>query len=68
MPSSLYMSSFWEGGRGRDRTRDFVFEEKYVDIRIVIGIDQDLVLDLVQDTIDQDNIGKPLIQEIIPEE
>lgn len=59
---------FLRRGRGRDITRDFDFEKKYVDIRIVIGIDQDFILDLVQDTIDQDDIGKPLIQEIIPEE
>ena len=39
--------------------RDFVFEEKYVDILIgVIGIDQDLSPDFVQDTTDQDNIGE----------
>ncbi|KAJ4728701.1 Retrovirus-related Pol polyprotein from transposon TNT 1-94 [Melia azedarach] len=52
----------------RDNVRDFVFEEEYIDIPTgVIGIDQDLILDLVQDT-NQDNVGEPLIQEIVPEE
>ncbi|KAJ4719033.1 Retrovirus-related Pol polyprotein from transposon TNT 1-94 [Melia azedarach] len=51
-----------------DNIRDFVFKEEYVDIPIgVIGIDQDLIPDLVQDT-NQDNDGEPPIQEIVPEE
>ena len=45
-----------------DTVRNFVFEEEYVDIPIsVIGIDQGLIPDFVQDTTDQDNIGKPPI-------
>ena len=47
---------------GGDMTRDFVFEEEYVNILIsVIGIDQGLILDLVQDTTNQDNVGEPFI-------
>ncbi|KAH9724837.1 Disease resistance-like protein DSC1 [Citrus sinensis] len=34
----------------------------------VIGIDQGLIPDFVQDTTDQDNVGKPPIQEVVPEE
>ena len=42
---------------GGDMARDFVFEEEYVDILIgVIGIDQGLILDFIQDTTDQDNV------------
>ena len=47
---------------GEDTSRDFVFEEKYVDILIsVISIDRVLILDFVQDTLDQDNAGEILI-------
>lgn len=47
---------------GEDTSRDFVFEEKYVDILIsVISIDWVLILDFVQDTLDQDNAGEILI-------
>ncbi|KAJ4729164.1 Retrovirus-related Pol polyprotein from transposon TNT 1-94 [Melia azedarach] len=53
---------------GGDNVRDFVFEEEYVDIPTgVIGIDHNSIPDLVQDT-NQDNVGEPLIQEIVPEE
>lgn len=42
-----------------DAVKDFVFEDKYVDILItVIGIVQGLILDFDQDTIDQDNAGE----------
>ena len=38
--------------------RDSIFEEKYIDISIgVIGINQGLIPNFVQDIIDQDNIG-----------
>ena len=54
---------------GGDTTRDFVFEEEYVDIPIcIIGIDQGLILDFVQDTTNQDNIEEPPIQEVLLEE
>ena len=53
---------------GGDTVRDFIFEEEYVDIPTgVIEFGQDSISDLVQDTIDQDNVGDP-IQETIPEE
>lgn len=40
--------------------KDFVFEEKYVDIPIgVIGIDQGLIPDFIEDTTNQDNIKNP---------
>ena len=53
----------------RNASRNIVFYEKYVNIPIyAISIDQDFISDLIQDTTDQDNVRKPLIQEIIPEE
>ena len=45
----------------RDTVRDFVFEEEYVDIPTgVIEFGQDSIPDLIQDTIDQDNVGDPI--------
>ena len=45
---------------GGDTVRDFVFEEEYVDIPISV-IDIDHILDLVQDTTNQGNVGEPSI-------
>ena len=54
---------------GGGTARDFFFEEEYVDIPIgVIGINQGLIHDFIQNTIDQDNVREPSIQEVIPEE
>ena len=53
---------------GGDTVRDIVFEEEYIDIPTsVIEFGQDSILDLVQDTIEQDNIGDP-VQEAVPQE
>lgn len=53
---------------GRDRIRDFVFKDEYIDIPInIIDIDQDLISDFVQDLTYQDNVGEPPIQEFVLE-
>ena len=49
----------------KDIVRSMIFST-YIDIPIgVIGIDQGLISDFVQDTIDQDNVGEPFIQEVV---
>ena len=59
---------------GRDKVRDFVFEEEYVTIPLVVSDndqDQAPFTDVVQEEIlDQDNFEEPLVQnqEIVPEE
>ena len=54
---------------GGDIVKDFVFEKEYVDILIgVINKDLGLIPDFIQDTIDQDNIGEPSVQEVVLEE
>ena len=64
MLGSLRMLSL----RGEIRL-ETVFEEEYVDIPIsVIVIDQVLIPDFVQNTTDQDNVGEPPIQEVLPKE
>ena len=43
---------------GGDIVRDFAFEEENVNIpTYIIGINQGLIPNFVQDTLDQDNIG-----------
>ena len=54
---------------GGDKDKDFVFEEEYINIPTgVISIGQDSISNLVQDTMNQDNVKEPHIQEIVPEE
>ena len=50
---------------GGDKDKDFVFEEEYVDIpTVVIGIDQALILDIVQEgDPNQNNIQEPPVPE-----
>ena len=64
MPDSLRMSSLHEVIKIKS-----VFEEEYIDIPTgVISIGQDSISYLVQDTMNQDKVEEPPIQEIIPEE
>ena len=60
-----------EFARG-ERTKDFVFEEEYIDISqcvIYNDQDQDTISDIVQDTItDQDIVIEPPIQVVLEEQ
>ena len=52
-----------------DTVRDFFVKEKYLDILIgVNGIDQGLILDFVQGTTNQDNVGESPIKEVVLKE
>lgn len=52
---------------GEDTVKNFVFEEEYIDISTgLIGIDQDLIPNLIQDTKDHNSIEKPSYMKLFP--
>ena len=63
----MRISSFHRGGG--DTARDFLFKDEFVDFPIyIIGNNQSLIADFVQDTTNQDNVGEPPIKEVVLQE